>query len=447
MEVTAKALREVEFREKMRGYHPEDVDHFLEQVAAQVEVLQDRLRQAVDRAQRAEAAASEAGGTDDTLRKTLVLAQRTADLAVQEAREQAARILASAEQQAQAIIVEAEERGRKTLEDAINDCKAELARLENNRAQAQQDVDGLMRWIEEHKAHLQASLAESMAAIERAGVLWPAPSTRPIDLTGSARSGSASSSLAYASAQTAGLGAAGAPGTGSGVGATGSGGPGGGFGAPDAGAGAAARAAGLGPTGAPLPGAGAPGAPSASSLPPAPPAGVSPAPATAPESQAAAPYAAAQAAAPLPSAQAAASPVGASPAPSAPPSAAPPAPPSAAPPAAPPPPAGLPSSGPGSPPPPAPPGPSQGSQPQSSVPYDAAADSYPDPRDADSGPATMAWSPTEEERLEVGGRGAGGGGVRFADDDADNQQALDDFFDEPEANFGDDRRFRLRRRR
>lgn len=210
MEVTAKALREVEFREKMRGYHPEDVDHFLEQVAAQVEVLQDRLRQAVDRAQRAEAAASEAGGTDDTLRKTLVLAQRTADLAVQEAREQAARILASAEQQAQAIIVEAEERGRKTLEDAINDCKAELARLENNRAQAQQDVDGLMRWIEEHKAHLQASLAESMAAIERAGVLWPAPSTRPIDLTGSARSGSASSSLAYASAQTAGLGAAGA---------------------------------------------------------------------------------------------------------------------------------------------------------------------------------------------------------------------------------------------
>jgi cell division initiation protein len=42
MEVSPKTLREVEFREKMRGYHPEDVDQFLEQVAAGIEVLQDR---------------------------------------------------------------------------------------------------------------------------------------------------------------------------------------------------------------------------------------------------------------------------------------------------------------------------------------------------------------------------------------------------------------------
>ncbi len=181
MEVSPKTLREVEFREKMRGYHPEDVDHFLEQVAAGIEVLQDRLRQAVERAQRAEAAASEAGGTDDTLRKTLVLAQRTADLAVQEAREQAARILASAEQQAQAILVEAEERGRRTLEDAVSESRTELARLENSRSQAQQDVETLHRWLEEHKAHLQASLSEALAAVERAGVLWPAPSTRPVE--------------------------------------------------------------------------------------------------------------------------------------------------------------------------------------------------------------------------------------------------------------------------
>jgi cell division initiation protein len=190
MEVSPKALREVEFREKMRGYHPEDVDQFLEQVAAGIEVLQDRLRQAVERAQRAEAAAAEAGGTDDTLRKTLVLAQRTADLAVQEAREQASRILASAEQQAQAILAEAEQRGRETLEDTIAECKAELSRLESTRAQAQQDVESLQRWLDEHKAHLHASLSEAVAAVERIGVLWPAPSTRPLD-TGRGSAGSA----------------------------------------------------------------------------------------------------------------------------------------------------------------------------------------------------------------------------------------------------------------
>jgi cell division initiation protein len=181
MEVSPKTLREVEFREKMRGYHPEDVDQFLEQVAAGMEILQDRLRQAVERAQRAEAAASESGGADETLRKTLVLAQRTADMAVQEAREQAARILAAAEQQAQSILVEAEEQGRRTLEDSITECKAELSRLEASRAQGQQDVETLERWLDEHKEHLRTTLSEALSAVDRAGVLWPAPATRSLD--------------------------------------------------------------------------------------------------------------------------------------------------------------------------------------------------------------------------------------------------------------------------
>src|SRR5579864_3528821 len=181
MDVSPKTLREVEFREKMRGYHPEDVDHFLEEVAAGLEVLQERLRQAVERAQRAEAAASEAGGSDETLRKTLVLAQRTADMAVQEAREQASRILAGAEQQAQAILSEAEEMGRRAHEDAVNEVRAELGRLESARQQSQQEVEALERWLEEHRTHLQASLSEALASVEKVGVLWPAPNTRPVD--------------------------------------------------------------------------------------------------------------------------------------------------------------------------------------------------------------------------------------------------------------------------
>lgn len=189
MDVSPKTLREVEFREKMRGYHPEDVDHFLEQVAAGLEVLQDRLRQAVERAQRAEAAASEVGPADDTLRKTLVLAQRTADLAVQEAREQAARILAGAEQQAQAMIADAEERGRRTYEDAVADSRAELQRLESARTKAGHEVEGLERWVEEHKSHLLSTLSDAMSAVERGGLLWPAPNGRAIDPAGPLTSG------------------------------------------------------------------------------------------------------------------------------------------------------------------------------------------------------------------------------------------------------------------
>ncbi len=181
MDVSPKTLREVEFREKMRGYHPEDVDQFLERVAAGIEVLQDRLRQALERAQRAEAQASEAGGADDALRRTLVLAQRTADLAVQEAREQAARILAGAEQQAQAMIAEAEDRARRAHEDALTDVRNELARLESSRQQLQGDVETLTRWVEEHKAHLTSALQDALTRIEHTELL-SAPPVGRVDL-------------------------------------------------------------------------------------------------------------------------------------------------------------------------------------------------------------------------------------------------------------------------
>ena len=184
MDVSPKTLREVEFREKMRGYHPEDVDQFLEEVAAGLEVLQERLRQAVERAQRAEAAAAEAGGSDDTLRRTLVLAQRTADLAVQEAREQAARILAGAEQQAQAILADAEERARRTHEDAMRRWSPGRADpLETLAPRRQQDVDTLNRWVDEHKAHLSGDARRGDGRVDRPSVqqadLLPAPSPVP----------------------------------------------------------------------------------------------------------------------------------------------------------------------------------------------------------------------------------------------------------------------------
>lgn len=185
MDVSPKTLREVEFREKMRGYHPEDVDQFLEQVAAGLEVVQDRLRQAVDRAQRAEAAAAESGGAsnnDETLRRTLVLAQRTADMAVQEAREQASRILAGAEQQAQNLLAETEERARRTHDEALSAIRSELTTLESSRQRAQVEIDAMHRWIDDHRVHLTASLKDALSAVERAGAVAPPPASTPLDI-------------------------------------------------------------------------------------------------------------------------------------------------------------------------------------------------------------------------------------------------------------------------
>jgi cell division initiation protein len=200
MEVSPKTFREVEFREKLRGYHPEDVDQFLEQMATGVEALHEKLRQALERAQRAEALAAESGGSDETLRRTLVLAQRTADQAVQEAREQASRIVGAAEQKAQAMLAEAEERARRLHNEALADVRSELAKLETTRAHSQQEVDRLERWADEQRAHLVASLHDALGMLERGGLTSPPPSSTPLDVPRGPASRPASSASATAPA-------------------------------------------------------------------------------------------------------------------------------------------------------------------------------------------------------------------------------------------------------
>jgi DivIVA domain-containing protein len=199
MEVSPKTFREVEFREKMRGYHPEDVDRFLEEMAVGVEGLHERLRVALERAQRAEQraeqASAEAGSGDETIKRTLVLAQRTADMAVQEARDQASRTL-----KAQSLVLEAEDRARRLHGEALADVHAELAKLEAIRAQAQQEVDALSRWAEEHRGHLRTTLADALAMVERAGVLTPPPSSSPIEVPFAARRAAVSPALPPAAA-------------------------------------------------------------------------------------------------------------------------------------------------------------------------------------------------------------------------------------------------------
>jgi cell division initiation protein len=174
MDVSAQTLREVEFREKLRGYHPDDVDEFLERVAAGVEYLQDRLRQATERAQRAESRAAETHDGDDALKRTLVLAQRTAEMAVQEARQEADRIATSARAEANAIVAQAEDMARRTIEETQGGIRAELTQLESARDRLRDDISALERHLDQERLRLRSSLAEALDVVE--ATLAPAPS-------------------------------------------------------------------------------------------------------------------------------------------------------------------------------------------------------------------------------------------------------------------------------
>jgi cell division initiation protein len=183
IEVSARTLREVEFREKLRGYNQDDVDEFLERAAAGVELLHDRLRQAMERAMRAEQRVADLPDDDDALRRTLVLAQRTADMAVKESQQQARETIMNAQNEARAMVTEAEERARRTTEEAERDLREELVRLENARQQLHKDIILLERHVEEERGRMRAALANAAAWVDQnLSGMAPPPSLSEVEV-------------------------------------------------------------------------------------------------------------------------------------------------------------------------------------------------------------------------------------------------------------------------
>lgn len=166
MDVSPKTIREVEFREKLKGYHQDDVDEFLERVAAGIEILQERMRQATERAVRAEQKLSETTEADDAMKRTLVLAQRTADAAVNEAREHAQQVVASAQSQGQQIVMAAQEEAARIAEAAQRDLWADIQRLEQARDQLRGDIAALEQYLGAERARLHQAMADMVRRFE-----------------------------------------------------------------------------------------------------------------------------------------------------------------------------------------------------------------------------------------------------------------------------------------
>lgn len=186
MDVTPQLLHDVEFREAKRGgYNTQDVDEFLERLAVGIERQDAQLREARQRAEAADARlgelerraveaerrAGETSDADETLKRTLVLAQRTADAAIREAEEQAAATLSSANEQASRLLTEAQEasararaeaeaEARQANEEARARVLADMHELESARDQVRHDVDALEGHLAEQRDRMRMAVRE-----------------------------------------------------------------------------------------------------------------------------------------------------------------------------------------------------------------------------------------------------------------------------------------------
>jgi cell division initiation protein len=194
------SLRTVEFRTTLRGYHMDDVDEYLERVAVEAEALQeqvrlasDRIKQATERAtsleqqleqarrtqqaqqaqhaQKAQQGAQaeheeHAAMTDDSLQRTLLLAQKFVDQTRQEAEREASELLATSEARARNIVADAEEHVRVMTEDAERNLREEVKRLDSHRGELVADVETIARHLEAERARIRKALTEMLAWVD-----------------------------------------------------------------------------------------------------------------------------------------------------------------------------------------------------------------------------------------------------------------------------------------
>jgi cell division initiation protein len=170
------SLRTVEFRETLKGYHRDDVDEYLEKAAVEAEGLQEQLRQNTERLRKAAetiakletelaakpeipapvvVAAAEPVVADDTLQRTLILAQKFVDETKAEAESEAKRVVADAEAQARKVQADSEQRLRE-----------EIARLESNRSHLSHEVETMARQLETERERLRSALAEMLSWVD-----------------------------------------------------------------------------------------------------------------------------------------------------------------------------------------------------------------------------------------------------------------------------------------
>ncbi len=191
MEMSPQRVRSAEFKTVRKGADPEELRVFLNDVADELERAQNqstameaRARAAVARLQEVSESAPAAGAVDatpdesETISRTLLLAQRTADNAVAEARGEAARIVGAANDEAATtldstremaaqLIVEARVEARRVGESERTAIDSEVEALKARRDFLESDVEQLELFLTEQRNRIREAATSLVDITDR----------------------------------------------------------------------------------------------------------------------------------------------------------------------------------------------------------------------------------------------------------------------------------------
>ncbi len=194
MEMSPQTVRSTGFKVVKKGYDPAEVDSFKEQVATAVEFSQNqatameaRARAAVAKLQEVsqqvssnvrEPQATSHSGDTEVISRTLLLAQRTADSTVAEARVEADQMVVKARDEAGRVLDTARNMAAKTVDDARFEARRaaedEKVRAENEvqallarRDFLLADVDHLEQYLQAQRERLRDAAVQLHELVDR----------------------------------------------------------------------------------------------------------------------------------------------------------------------------------------------------------------------------------------------------------------------------------------
>ena len=155
MSLTPEDIQGKRFHDAFRGYNHEEVDIFLDEVAAAFENVFKDVLAGRARVKELGAELDDVKGTEGMLKRTLLAAQRAADEAIAEAKAEAAGLLAAAADEAAAAVASAKQRADEIVAGA-NARQSEIEELGSR----------LHDLHAAHRATLRAHLEDQLRALD-----------------------------------------------------------------------------------------------------------------------------------------------------------------------------------------------------------------------------------------------------------------------------------------
>ena len=182
MEITPRELRDVEIREAFRGYSRDEVNELLERAAATLEATNERVQQMSERLSTVQSETGHTRETEDILHRTLLLAQRAADEAVNEAGAKARQMVDDAEIQSRRLIADAEADARRRGESERRRLEEEVLDLATRRDALLADVEALTRFEADYRDRMVRALEADLTALRSRPPASPGTRPEPSDV-------------------------------------------------------------------------------------------------------------------------------------------------------------------------------------------------------------------------------------------------------------------------